>query len=329
LRKSSGADMTRQSDRVPLLDARPDLAHLLTADEIVELKAVSLPVIEVERGPLEFDELLTVRRAFGATILDGVVSASLAIGEHAGIHLLGPGDLLFSTGDPWPLWLGESELRASSPVRLGCFGNELLTAAHRSVRLVQGLYVWIGDQLQRLTAQLVICQLPRVEDRVMAMLWLLAESWGHVTPNGVRLPLTLTHETLGALVGARRPTVTLALRKLTGEGALVAQDSGWLLVRPPPQAVEKPTKHVPAEAIMPHSLWATATAPAPAPAPEYTLAHAELLDTVRRLREQHTIDVEHVRSRLTRVRSDRLRNSARREQIAAEALRRRQAPPSS
>ena len=72
-----------------------------------------------------------------------------------------------------------------------------------------------------MTVQLVICQLPRVEDRVLAVLWLLAESWGHVTPAGVRLPLALTHETLGALIGARRPTVTLALRKLTDDGTLV------------------------------------------------------------------------------------------------------------
>lgn len=45
--------------------------------------------------------------------------------------------------------------------------------------------------------------------------------------------MTLTHETLGSLVGSRRPTVTLALRKLTAEGALVAQESGWLLLEQP------------------------------------------------------------------------------------------------
>jgi CRP/FNR family transcriptional regulator, cyclic AMP receptor protein len=260
IRQSAGADMTAHGDRVTLLDARIDLARRLSADERAGLKGVTLPVIEVEPGQLEFDALLARQRAFGATVLDGVVTASLLVGEHVGIHLLGPGDLLVTTGDPWPAWVGRTDLRASSAVRLGFLGRELLTAAYRAPRLIQGLYVWIGEQAQRLTTQLVICQLPRVEDRVMAMLWLLAESWGHVTPSGVRLPLTLTHETLGALVGARRPTVTLALRKLTGEGALVAQDSGWLLVHPPPHAAETPVKLVPAEVFPPHSVW---TAPAP------------------------------------------------------------------
>jgi hypothetical protein len=47
------------------------------------------------------------------------------------------------------------------------------------------------------------------------------------------LPLALTHETLGGLVGARRPTVTLALRELTERGALVHQSPGWLLLEAP------------------------------------------------------------------------------------------------
>ena len=80
------------------------------------------------------------------------------------------------------------------------------------------------------------------------MLWLLAESWGHVTSSGVRLPVLLTHETLGALVGARRPTVTLALRNLVERGAIVHQYSGWLLLeRPAPVAESTETKILPPE----------------------------------------------------------------------------------
>jgi len=58
----------------------------------------------------------------------------------------------------------------------------------------------------------------------MALMWLLAESWGRVTPAGIRLPLSLSHEVLGGLIGSRRPTVTLALTKLAEQGSLTRQD---------------------------------------------------------------------------------------------------------
>ena len=49
---------------------------------------------------------------------------------------------------------------------------------------------------------------------MLLTLWLMAESCGHVTPDGIVLPLTLSHEVLARLTAARRPTITLALRAL-------------------------------------------------------------------------------------------------------------------
>jgi hypothetical protein len=95
------------------------------------------------------------------------------------------------------------------------------------------------QQAERLTTQLVVCQLPRVDQRLLALMWLLAESWGRVTPAGTTLPLKLTHDALGALIGARRPTVTLALRDLSERGAIVRQDQGWLLLEAPAGATRR------------------------------------------------------------------------------------------
>ena len=47
---------------------------------------------------------------------------------------------------------------------------------------------------------------------------------------GVILPLQLSHQMLGQLVGAQRPTVTLALGKLGERGHLVRRSDGhWFL----------------------------------------------------------------------------------------------------
>jgi hypothetical protein len=304
--------MSGHKDRVPLLDARPELTRHLTPDERAELVGASLPVISAGPGYLELDELLDRHKAFGATVVDGLVMGSLRIGRQSGTHLLGPGDLLRTESEVWPAWLGDLEFRTAAPVQLGLFGNDLLIAVHRWPRIAQGLYASVGDQLHRLTAQLVVCQLPRVEDRVLAILWLLAETWGHVTPGGVRLPLSLTHETLGGLIGARRPTVTLALRKLTDEGALVPQESGWLLLESPPEPEEAPGAIAPAPPAEPLlGPWAQA----PLPEPEPAMAYAELIETVHRLREQHRSDREQTLARLERIRTTRARMMASRRRI--------------
>ena len=318
------------NERVSLLELKVELARFLRRDERSELAGISLPVVAIDEGQLELGNLLATHNAFGATVLDGLVMNMLGIGEHAGIQLLGPGDLLIPGDEPFPTWLGGIESRTAGSVRLGLFGVELLTAAVRWPRIIHGLYACIGDQLQRLTAQLVICQLPRVDDRVLAMLWLMSESWGQVTPSGVRLPLALTHETLGALVGAARPTVTLALRKLTEEGAIVHQDAGWLLLEPPPEPAPPTAKVLPPvlAPISERGLWAQTQTQAEAQAHDQSLVYAELRETVRQLREQHRFGREQTREQLARVRTARVYMSAIRKRIEEDALKRR-VPPSS
>jgi DNA-binding IclR family transcriptional regulator len=62
------------------------------------------------------------------------------------------------------------------------------------------------------------------------LFWLLSDRWGAVTPDGVRVTLPLTHETLAMLVGSRRPTVTLALQRLARAGLLMREPGhSWLL----------------------------------------------------------------------------------------------------
>jgi hypothetical protein len=312
-------------ERAPLLEVRPELTRHLTADERAEIASVRLPVVELSPGPVDLREVLERHKAFGATVFEGLVMGSLRVGDQTGIHVLGPGDVLPGQSELAPAWVTGTDYLTAAPARLGLFGNDLLVAAHRWPRILEGLYACICEQLQRFMAQLVICQLPRVEDRVLDILWLLAESWGYVTPGGVRLPLALTHETLGALVGARRPTVTLAVHKLTDQGELVPQDSGWLLLRAPAAASGASTKIVPAQSAEDRpGLWT----PVPAPATNPIIVYAELRDTVLRLREQYRTDRENTSEQLDRVRTARARMTATRRRIADEAVMRRR-PPSS
>jgi hypothetical protein len=79
------------------------------------------------------------------------------------------------------------------------------------------------------------------------LLWYLAERWGRVTPEGVIVPLRLTHETLARLVGAQRPSVTTAIRQLEQEDHLRrTPDRLWLLCGDPP---ERMSQAAPAAAV--------------------------------------------------------------------------------
>jgi hypothetical protein len=51
-----------------------------------------------------------------------------------------------------------------------------------------------------------------------------------VTTEGIALPAFLTHSVLAPIVGARRPSVTTALKRLTESGAVRRDaDSRWIL----------------------------------------------------------------------------------------------------
>jgi CRP/FNR family transcriptional regulator, cyclic AMP receptor protein len=56
----------------------------------------------------------------------------------------------------------------------------------------------------------------------------------------VHVPLKLTHQLLGRVVGAQRPSVTTALKQLMEEGSVSRRDDGtWLLHGDPPETLER------------------------------------------------------------------------------------------
>ena len=199
---------------VALLDAQPELASFLTGEERALAARLVVPVLTVEVGEVDLHALLTEAGAFAAIVLNRILLYRLRIREQSALALVGPGDMVALTGSPRSALLSDGGYRATGPTHLALLDDRVLMAARRFPRLVAGLHARTAEQHERLTTHMAICQLARVEDRVLAMLWLLAESWGRVTASGTTLPLTLTHDTLGELIGAKRPTVTLALTEL-------------------------------------------------------------------------------------------------------------------
>jgi hypothetical protein len=242
------------------------------------------------------------------------------------MRLIGPGDVLSLDQPATSSVVQPIGRQVVADTRLALLGHDFLLAARRWPGLVAALHVRAAEQAERVAAHVAICQLPRVGDRLLAMMWLLAESWGRVTPAGVVLPVALTHEALGELIGARRPTVSLALGELIDRGAVVRQQTGWLLL----ESLDTGTTAAPVvePPVLVHdveSRWAAAPAPPPPPPPREAIG-TELLETVARLRAEVGRARATIDGTLANVRSNRERIRMRRAERAAEALSWRQAP---
>ncbi len=233
---------TRQSPKISLvadrivgarlLEVVPDLDMSLTEDELKQASHLMLPVCTV-RGTDSINELLTETGAFAASVIEGMLVHRMRLRTQTGMRLLAPGDIITREPSFHEGALEDSVFAAVGDVSIALFDDHLLIAARRCPRLVAALLLRLDQQSRRATSQMMICQLPRVEDRVLTMMWLLAETWGRVTPAGTFLAMRLTHQALGEMVGARRPTVTLALKQLSDRGALQRHQRGWLLIERP------------------------------------------------------------------------------------------------
>jgi CRP/FNR family transcriptional regulator, cyclic AMP receptor protein len=213
-----------------LIDVEPDLIRFLPPEDREQAGALVVPVIAVDEGDLDLGRLQEHTSAFGVLVLDGMLLRRVLVGDHSALRVLGPGDIVAVGESADIAILEDGGHRVGARTRLAVLEDHVLLAMRRFPQLAVGMQLRLAAQQERLAAQLVICQLPRVEDRILAMMWLLAETWGRVTSVGTSLPLSLTHDAWGELVGAKRPTVTLALQKLVEVGAAARLDRGWLLL---------------------------------------------------------------------------------------------------
>ena len=179
----------------------------------------------------------------GFLIVDGLLSRDVRVGRHGCADLLGPGDVL----RPWDIEDGgaaplrhEFAWRVLQPARLAVLDARFTALAGRFPPLIAELMSRTLRRTRDLVVLLAIAGMPRLDARLLAALWHLADRWGHVGHDGTLLPLRLTHETLAGLVGAQRPSVTTALRALERRGALRRDaGGGWLLLGDPPGDAER------------------------------------------------------------------------------------------
>ncbi len=218
-----------------LLDLDPDLGSDLGAEQFQQARAaVVVPLLELRPADWDLEALAAdavVRGTLlGLFIIDGLVARELLLLDQRSTQLHGPGEIIaLSRGERTSLPV-TTRLAVPDGARVAILDDRVLAATQRWPRLGARLFQQAILQFERAAAHQAISQLPRVEDRLVAMFWHLADRWGRVCPDGVLIDLTLTHAALGRLVGARRPTVSLGLQLLDERGTVSRRPDGrWLI----------------------------------------------------------------------------------------------------
>ncbi len=218
-----------------LLDCDPQLAEGLSAEERA-VAAGSLPVqaAMVKQGNWDPGAAPPEPGYLGHLVCGGLLVRRVEVDRGRSVELLGRGDLL----RPW-------QEDASSFCRASWEVLEPTTLVVLSPTMVRSLTRWPAitsnlvergvNRSRASAAAAAISSIVGLEERLLILLWHLAERWGEPVKEGVRIPIGLPHRLLAELVGARRPSVTTALTSLQEEERLASAANGcWVLLGDPP-----------------------------------------------------------------------------------------------
>ncbi|HEV2061708.1 MAG TPA: hypothetical protein VGR12_02555 [Solirubrobacteraceae bacterium] len=226
-----------------LLDEDPGLVDAVPDEDVEAARAAArAPVILATHGRWQPPPPPTSAPFVGLLLLDGVLAHEISLGGTGCTELLGRGDLL----RPRPHSASGSSLACDvsfyvdEPARIAILDGSFMRASARWPSLMSEMVARCTRRSQALATQLAITFLTGSDVRVHALLWHLADRWGRVAPDGVVLPLQLSHERLARLVRGRRPAISQGLKLLANRGAVERRADGtWLLRGGPPEELSR------------------------------------------------------------------------------------------
>ena len=242
-----------------LLDLDPELAAQLEAPvRLLARPAATALTFALEPRQLELSRWLEAARGGpGLLLLSGSLVRYARVAGRDVAELVGRGDLLQTDGYEEEFIRCEYGWRVLERARLAILDAAFAERVKPWPQINQALLRRVERRVHHLAVQRAIAAHPRLEVRLVLLLWHLAARWGKVEPGGIRLPLPLTHHLLGRLVSAERPSVTHALKRLHDAGLIRGGVDGWHLRG-------SADEHL--SALSPENILAGAHAPRPRPA---------------------------------------------------------------
>ena len=215
-----------------LLEADPELGRYIANDEFAAIShAIGSPVVDLERGHFDPREVMSSgRNAFLAIVLSGLIGREMWVESQPALQLLGPGDAFGVSDLQAELVPTEQAWSSLGRSKVALIDDGFLRAVRCRPRLMTGVVERLVERHDYAMVQLAIAQQPRVEDRLRLLFQMFAGRWGRVGPDGIHVDIAATHQALARLIGARRPTVTLALKVLAEDGRITRRSDGsWVV----------------------------------------------------------------------------------------------------
>jgi CRP/FNR family transcriptional regulator, cyclic AMP receptor protein len=236
--------MTERPRKIRVVDAFPEIADLLDPEqERVARQHLVATVHEVKAGVWRpRREIEPEPGHLGLLVLDGLLMRDVVLGDTLATELVGRGDIVRPNdydGQDAPVPF-DIAWQAVEPTQLAILDRRFTQAAGHWPEVMEILMRGAVSRAQSLAIALAVSHLRHVDARLLVLMWYLADRWGKVRPDGVHVPLRLTHQALGRLVGAQRPSVTTALKQLSDHGRVSrGSDGTWLLHGDPPETLER------------------------------------------------------------------------------------------
>lgn len=245
LRSFRGAGRRTGGELTAVLAEDLDLAeHVAPEERRLATEASVARILRMPAGSWEPHSRDTgAEEGIGYLVLSGLVRRRAGWDDRHGVELLAAGDLLRPweyADDPDALLIMHDDWRMLTPSRLAIL-DVRWTARMGRWPAVQGALT--GRALarsRRAVTMMALTQVRRLDLRLWLLLWHLAERFGRVCPEGIRVELPITHQTLAELAGARRPSASAALSRLARRGCLRQIDHMWILIDPPPGIAQRP-----------------------------------------------------------------------------------------
>jgi CRP/FNR family transcriptional regulator, cyclic AMP receptor protein len=232
--------MAQATGWVPLLQVDRELAGRLSAETVAAAAALAVAPTEwLDVGEWHPRPPAEEERAnhLGLLVIDGFLARRVRVLDRPTTELFGPGDLLL----PWepdrtePFVAG-SRWEVLEEARVAVLDRRFTGLVARWPEITAALVARAVSRSQAFALSLAITQLVGADLRILVLLWHVAERWGSRNGDGIALPVHLTHELLGSLVSAQRPTVTRALGQLLDDGRVSRRDDGLLALHGEPPA---------------------------------------------------------------------------------------------
>jgi CRP/FNR family transcriptional regulator, cyclic AMP receptor protein len=204
-------------------------------------RRIAARLIHIAPGPFDPRALIGDPAGWlGLLVVEGLALVQVDAGRAPIGWLVGAEDVI----RPWEMdevsLLASASWQVLTPMRLALLDADF---ARRVSGLTPVTDAFVAKAVQTshwLFAKSLVTGTSVIEERLLLLFALLGERWGKATSAGVVVGMPLTHQMLATLIGARRPSVSTALRGLSSAGLLRRTAEGWLLCRTSPNGQPRP-----------------------------------------------------------------------------------------